>query len=255
MEQKITKIIDSKIKYGIFGFCNVANIPSPNSTRLKKDGLNTAIMFAFPYNVKKEKPKNISRYAAVMDYHEVIIPKLKALSEILEQNFKGYTFKAFADYSPILEVPAAAKAGLGVIGKNGLLITKEFGSYVFLGEILCDLPLSFTDKTKFCNNCGACKTACPVLLCKEKCVSCITQKKGELNSKEIDAIKTVGSCFGCDICQEVCPYNKDKELTKIEEFLQSYKDEFTPFDDPHLRAYNWRGKGVPKRNYELLKKF
>lgn len=251
MLNTITKIINDFLPQVPFGVCDISDIEKPNSTRLNKNGLNTAIMFAFPYKVQKNPPKNISRYCAVKDYHDIIIPTLKNLAEKLSESFLNNKFLAFADYSPILEVKAASKAGLGVIGKNGLLITKEYGSFVFLGEILCDLPLKSADLTAFCINCGACLKACPVKLNKENCLSALTQKKGELTDKEAEQIKRA-TCFGCDICQNVCPYNKDAHPTFIKEFLNSYRNEFTPLEDPDGRAYNWRGKEVILRNYKIL---
>lgn len=252
MLKDISKIIAEFLPGVPFGVCSVTQIGKPHSTRLEKNGLNTAFMFAFPYKVKDEAPKNISRYAAVGDYHEIIIPKLRLLAEKLAAKFKDYTFKAYADYSPILEVEAASRAGLGVIGKNGLLINKDYGSFVFLGEILCDIPFEDKGKIDTCEDCGLCAASCPVGLKKEKCVSLITQKKGELTAAEKEQIRGINSCFGCDVCQNVCPKNKTAKSTFLEEFLLSYKNEFVPNEDSKKRAYNWRGKEVPIRNYNIL---
>lgn len=254
MVTAISKIIAEELPQIPFGFCSVKDIEKPNATRLNKNGLNTAIMFAFPYKVKENPPKNLSRYAAVSDYHEIIIPVLKELALKLRTLYPDFSFSAFADYSPILEVPAASLAGLGVVGKNGLLITKEYGSFVFLGEILCDIPYENTNKKiADCMDCGRCLSACPVSLKKDECLSALTQKKGELSPLEAKKIKLTASCFGCDICQNACPMNREAQNTEIAEFLQSYRDEFVLGEDTKNRAYTWRGEGVIARNYNILK--
>ena len=254
MVTAISKIIAEKLPKIPFGFCSVKDIEKPKATRLNKNGLNTAIMFAFPYKVKENPPKNLSRYAAVSDYHEIIIPTLKELAFSLAALYPDFSFSAYADYSPILEVPAASLAGLGVVGKNGLLITKEYGSFVFLGEILCDIPYENTnEKITACTDCGLCLAACPVGLKKDECLSALTQKKGELSTLEAQKIRLTASCFGCDICQNACPKNKGVKDTEITEFLQSYRDEFVLGEDTKNRAYTWRGEAVVTRNYNILK--
>lgn len=247
----LSKIIKEFLPGIPFGVCSVLNIDKPTCTRLEKNGLNTAIMFAFPYKVQEKSPKNLSRYSAVADYHNIILPKLNAVCEELKKAFPQNNFKAFADYSPILEVEAASKAGLGVIGKNGLLITKDYGSFVFLGEILCDLECDEVDLTAFCLDCGACKNACPVGLNKENCLSALTQKKGELTINEAEMVKKA-TVFGCDICQNVCPQNKGAKTTFINEFLESYRDEYTPFEDSLNRPYSWRPRSVIDRNFKIF---
>ena len=251
MLNTLNKIITEFLPKVPYGITTVKDIEKPACTRLEKDGLNTAIMFAFPYKVQEKAPKNLSRYSAVADYHKIILPKLNLLCQKLEDAFLQHHFKAFADYSPILEVQAASKAGLGVIGKNGLLITKEYGSFVFLGEILCDLEINTADLTKHCNNCGACLKACPVALNKEACISALTQKKGELTPEEVEKVKKA-TVFGCDICQNACPLNNGAKITFVDEFLNSYRNEYTPNEDDANRPYAWRPRGVINRNFEIF---
>ena len=237
-----------------FGFCSILDIERPRSSRINREGLNGAIMFIFPYNVKKQAPLNISRYAAVPDYHDIIIPRLKKVALILSEEFPENTFKAFADYSPILEVKAAALAGLGVIGENGLLITEKYGSFVFIGSILTDINFSNSSEIKHCISCGKCKAACPVNLNKEACISAVTQKRGDLTKEEISNINKVCSVFGCDICQYVCPYNNEILLTEDSDFILGYRSEYKLNEDSANRAYNWRGEEIIKRNFKYLNK-
>ena len=251
MLKTITKIITEYLPQISFGVTSVSDINKPSSTRLEKENLNTAIMFVFPYKVQEEPPKNLSRYSAVADYHNVILPKLNFVCEKLKKEFPINAFKAYSDYSPILEVEAASKAGLGVIGENGLLITKEYGSFVFLGEILCDLELSGENKKAFCENCGACKEACPVGLNKNECLSALTQKRGELTKEEQEKIKKA-TLFGCDICQNACPKNKNAKITFLSEFLESYRNEYSPLEDDTNRPYAWRGRAVIDRNFKIF---
>ena len=167
--------------------------------------------------------------------------------------FPHNTFSCFTDNSPIPEVYAAAAAGLGVIGKNGLLISKKYGSFVFIGEIVTDLKFDTDDiNPQSCLNCGKCEATCPVGLDKEKCLSKITQKRQELSASEANLIKLVGCVWGCDICANVCPKNADCALTQISEFIGGYRHRYILGEDMQSRAYAWRGEGVITRNAKLL---
>ncbi len=218
--------------------------------RLPKN-VKTAIMCVFPYKVKEKKPKNISRYAAVPDYHNVLSKYLSNAVNQLKIAFPQSEFVYFTDNSPVPEVYAAVSAGLGVLGDNGLLITEKYGSFVFIGEIVTDLESDYSDfSLKECMHCGNCKKNCP----KSEnigCLSAITQKKGELTEKETEIMKSLGTVWGCDICSDVCPMNKDKALTYIPEFINGYKEEYVLGEDISGRAYEWRGEKVIKRNFCL----
>lgn len=241
------------IPFGVCSFSAVENrlINCRKKAEIPKDA-KSIILFTFPYKVKEEKPENISRYAAVADYHPIVEERLKNLVNALSKAFPDNAFVPFADNSPIPEVYCAAAAGLGVIGKNGLLITKEYGSFVFIGEVVTNLQLETENKVQGCINCGACLKACPVGLNKEKCLSAVTQKKKELTEEEKRLLKENGSAWGCDICAEVCPMNKGKALTNIEEFINTYRSFYSPDESPENRPYMWRGKAVIDRNNELL---
>lgn len=241
------------------GFCSFegvknALLPCRNSARLPESS-KTVICAVFPYKFKNAPPENISRYAATKDYHIVCGEMLKNAAEKLKALFPENAFEPFIDNSPINEVLALSKTGLGRVGQNGLFIDDKFGSFVFLGEIVTDLDLKVSDCAPSpCSGCGACKKACPVGLDKAACLSKITQQKGELSAEQQALIKKSGCVWGCDICSEACPENKGKETTHISDFINSYRDFFSPAENFEGRAYLWRGEKVILRNYEIIKK-
>jgi len=215
------------------------------------ENAKTVITCFFPYKVKEKPPKNISRYASVPDYHRVLEPFLKTATENLKKEFPNNSFEFFIDNSPIPEVRAGALSGLGVIGDNGLLITEKYGSFVFLAEIVCDLEIETNEELKGCLHCGKCKTVCPKTHL-GKCLSAVTQQKKELSKTESECIISNRLLWGCDLCTEICPLNKNAQTTYIEEFISGYRDEYVLGENIEGRAYEWRGEKVILRNAELF---
>ncbi len=258
MTEKLTNFLKENTLLD-FGFCPFSMVEKSLLNCRKKNKIpvcaKTVICFLFPYKCNTEKPSNISRYAAVTDYHIIAQKKLDELCLKLSNKFKGFSFEAFTDNSPIPEVKAAALSGLGVIGKNKLLISKKWGSFVFLGEIITDMEIKFPPvKIENCIGCGKCIEICPTKFLKDEknqCLSNITQMK-KVEKEEVEKIKNGGLVFGCDKCQEVCPLNKDKPLTNIKEFLESYREKYELGEDNKNRAYNWRGEEIIKRNYKII---
>lgn len=212
----------------------------------------TVIMCVFPYKAAEKPPKFLSRYAALPDYHTIVGERLKAACVALKKEYPQNTFECFCDNSPIPEVTAAATASLGVKGDNGLLITDKYGSFVFLGEIVTDLHIDTTDNYAECEHCGKCKSACPVALEKQACLSNLSQKK-KLEDNELNLLKQNSILWGCDICANACPHNKNAQITDIAEFINGYRDAYYVGEDPTDRPYIWRGEEPIKRNYENLK--
>ncbi len=253
-------ITDILSKSGIknVGFCDF-DIVKDNlldcraKSRLPQNA-KTIIICAFPYKVKEEPPKFLSRYAAVPDYHTVCGNMLENACKALYKKYSENKFEYFCDNSPIPEVYAAAVSGLGVKGDNGLLITKEYGSFVFLGEIVTDLHIECENKYGECIHCGRCSTACPVKLDKSKCLSNLSQKK-QLDDGELKILKQNNILWGCDICGHNCPLNKIAKVTDIYEFIDGYRDEYIIGEDTANRPYTWRGESVIKRNYENIEKY
>lgn len=134
----------------------------------------------------------------------------------------GGEFVPFVDNSPFREVRVAAMSGIGALGDNKLLITREYGSYVFLGEIVTDMEFPLTEKDiEGCLRCGACMNSCESGCLKlpeferSRCLSDITQKKGGLSYEEEELVKKGGLIWGCDSCQTCCPLNRNARKPKI----------------------------------------
>lgn len=170
-------------------------------------------------------PPKISRYALSLDYHVVVKDKLYQLLGLIRKEFGNVEGRAFVDSAPVLEKSWAVRAGLGWIGKNSLLINPKLGSYVFIGELIIDLEIEPTFKQipNRCGTCTRCIDACPSgaivsprVIDSRKCISYLTiEKKTPLTYEETQMLN--GWCFGCDICQEVCPWNGKAINTKCVE--------------------------------------
>ena len=191
----------------------------------------TVIKNYYPKNSKlsTQIPK-ISRFAYGNDYHSVMKNKMEQLFSFIKTelypNLKG---RCFVDSAPILERALGVRAGLGWIGKNGMLINRNLGSYFFMGELLLNVKLPFNknEEKNRCGKCNLCIDSCPVgainqnkTIDSNKCISYHTiENKGIIPKKIIQ--KQNGWIFGCDICQEVCPWNKKAKSTEETEFQPS----------------------------------
>ena len=246
---------------GVCGYEDIACslLPCRAVSRLPQ-GAKSVIVSIFPYYLGKAAYSglNISKYAAVPDYHTVVAARLERACAALQSEYPDEKFAAFTDNSPLPEVYAAYLAGLGVIGKNGLLITPDFGSYVFIGEIVTTLALKASSPAEGgCSACGKCTARCPAGALnggfyKEKCLSAITQKKSTLTSEEERLIRLNACAWGCDECQNACPMNAHAAVTDIEEFIAGARPCVNAGDSVQGRAYAWRGKDIIERNLALL---
>ena len=234
-----------------FAFVKDKLLPCRAKSRLPQNA-KTVIMTVFPYKVREERPVRLSRYAAVPDYHIVCKKFLDKAAEELKVKFPNSEFAVFIDNSPIPEVAAAVHSGLGMKGKNGLLIHEKYGSFVFLGEIVTDLEISTDKGDKKCLDCGLCETSCPTKLCKHDCLSSVNQQKNSLTDEQKALICENNYIWGCDICSEVCPMNKGVPHTYITEFVKGYRHCYNENENPDGRAYNWRGTEVIRRNAKLI---
>lgn len=249
------------LRFGVCSFQRIPHLlPCRAAARLPENAVSV-IICAFDYYIAGTEHRNLSRYAIVPDYHIVVGELLQNACAVLEQQFPGH-YAPFVDNSPIPEVSTAAQAGLGVIGDNGLLITPDAGSYVFLGEIVTDVEFPETGgKTGHCLHCGACRFHCPNRAIvengieRERCLSHITQKKGELTEEEKALICRSGCAWGCDICQDVCPMNRRSFSTDLTQFSTSVVENLsvsTVDDIFRGRAFSYRKPEVIKRNLRIL---
>jgi epoxyqueuosine reductase len=200
--------------------------------RLVLPGAKTVIVLLKNYYTASEHDDSyekgkISRYAWGDDYHDVIGRRLKELEAFIAEKFPGISTKSSVDTSAVLEKQWAVQAGLGWIGKHSNLITRELGSWVFIGEILTDLELSYARETveDHCGTCTACIDACPTdaivsnyVVDSNRCISYATiESRAPLMPDEI-AGKLDGWLYGCDICQDVCPWNRFQKVTSEKAF-------------------------------------
>jgi epoxyqueuosine reductase len=188
--------------------------------RLLVDGAKSVISLGLNYYTDKAQadplsPK-ISKYAYGADYHHVIKDKLKQLLEIINEKVGEVGGRAFVDSAPVLDRAWAKKAGMGWIGKNTNLINKKSGSFFFLAELIVDIELEYDIEptADHCGTCTRCIDACPTeaivapyLVDGSRCISYLTiELKNEIPTEFKD--KMDNWMFGCDICQDVCPWNK-----------------------------------------------
>ncbi len=218
--------LKSWVDHGYFGNMHyygshIDNRIDPQSVLPNAQSLITVVL---PY-FQIEEPQNnlkLARYARVKDYHNIIKPLLKQLLDFLTQKIPGLNGRLFCDSGAILEKAWAKQCGLGGIGKNSLFIHPQAGSFVFIGVLVIDALLDYdTPFSKdLCGNCTQCLCACPTQALVEpyvidvrKCISYHTIESKEPMPKEFKG-KMGGYVFGCDICQNVCPYNQ--KLTPID---------------------------------------
>lgn len=185
-------------------------------------GAKSVISLVYNYYPKKDlaaEDKNklkIAKYAYGEDYHFVIKDKLADFLSRIEEEVGHVSARAFVDSAPVMERAWAQKSGLGWIGKNSLLLNRSMGSFFFLAEIILDLELEYDGPVKdYCGSCTACMDACPTDAISEpyvvdgsKCISYFTiELKGAIDSRQ-QSSSFDNWIFGCDICQDVCPWNR-----------------------------------------------
>ena len=235
-----------------------------------------SIALAYPTKIKEkpaitrgERRGSFARASWGIDYHTILrdrMNKLIAFIKEVAEDDTQLTFKPMVDTGELIDVAVAQRAGLGFIGKNGLLITEEFGSYVYLGEIVTNIPFEPDIPVESqCGECTKCIDACPTSallgdgrMNAQLCLSYQTQTRGMMPEEFRSKIRTV--IYGCDICQQVCPFNKGKDAHFHTE-MEPDPEVVTPLLKPLLTISNkefknkfgylagsWRGKKPIQRN-------
>lgn len=231
---------------------------------LLMDQGKTIISIAFPYiyNLHLNDEFYFSKYTISQDYHRVIRNYLNKIVNFIES--LGGNALAFVDSNSLPERYIAKLCGIGFIGKNNMVITEEYGSFIFLGEIITDLEMEESKELNIsCGNCNACISKCPTKSVNENhcnpniCLSYITQKK-YIEDKWFEKLN--GRIFGCDSCQLACPYNKKIKFSNLKEFKplvymehinleQLIMMDNKVFNEKYkITSCGWRGKNMLQRN-------
>ncbi len=231
----------------------------------------SVIVFGYNYFPASEIPATdnfiISKYAYGKDYHFVIKEKLKTLIAGLKEQAGDIQARAFVDSAPVLERAWAVKAGLGWIGKNAMLINPKHGSFFFLAEIITDLELDF-DQPKnndFCGTCRNCMDACPTgaivspkVIDAHKCISYLNiESKDEIPDQFAGQLND--RIFGCDICQDVCPWNRFSKPCNEPQFSPNpkltglKKTDWENLSEEDFKLI-FKGSAVKRTKYEGLKR-
>lgn len=243
------------------------NVDKRENPALLVEGAKSVICVALNYYPHRKLPDlspQIAYYAYGKDYHDVLKDKLRKLFAFIKTLLPEVSGREFVDTAPLLERYWAARAGIGFIGKNTMLIIPRKGSYFFLGEIVIDTELEYDSPINIsCGSCTRCREACPTrafekpyCLNSRKCISYQTiENRGEID-KEIIPHMT-NNLYGCDICQKVCPFNSFAKPHSTDEFLPT--DEFLSLDcrlwqnmseDDYRRIF--KGSAVKRAKYSGL---
>lgn len=211
----------------------------------------TLLLNYFPAARQREDAPKISKYAYGNDYHEIIRQKLHTLIDSIKQEIGDINGRGFVDSAPVLERSWALKSGLGWIGKNGNLITKNNGSFFFIATLICDLQLEYDSPfaNDYCGSCTKCIDHCPTeailpnkTIDGSKCISYFTiELKEELLPSSMKN-KFNNWMFGCDVCQDVCPWNRfskattETAFTPLPEILNLSTKEWMELTEDHFKT-------------------
>ncbi len=220
----------------------------------------------YPQETQKNDTYKVSKYAYGQDYHHVIKSKLKLLQEFISEEIGEVSGRAFVDSAPVLDKAWAAKSGLGWIGKHSNLLTQQVGSFYFIAELIVDLELEYdTPVTDHCGTCTACIDACPTeaivapyVVDGSKCISYFTiELKNEIPASVKG--KFDDWIFGCDVCQDVCPWNKFSQAHKEPlfnphpELLSMTKEDWEEITDDVFKKV-FKGSAVKRTKFSGLKR-
>jgi len=220
----------------------------------------------FPGEIEyDENQVKISKYALGKDYHKLIKKKLKQLFSFINQLDKNLEGRYFVDSAPVLDKIWAEKSGLGWKGKHGLIIDKDFGSFFFIGEIICNIELEYDQEiNSLCGSCRRCIEACPTNAIVEeysvdanRCISYQTIENKNLIPESI--VQNIQNyIFGCDICQDVCPWNNKSIITSIKglgdrkDILQLSFDDYLKMPEEEFNNV-FNGTAIKRAGFSKIK--
>lgn len=233
-------------------------------------GAKTVISLAynyFPDSIQRKDTFQISKYAYGKDYHDVVKAKLRLLVSELQQEIGDIEGRVFVDSAPILEKTWAEKSGVGWLGKNGNLIQPKAGSFFFLAEIICDLELEPDGPIKdYCGSCTRCIDACPTdaieapyIVNGSKCISYATIELRDADLPELFRGNMNNWVYGCDICQDVCPWNRfskphnEAGFQAKDEILSFSKEDWLELDELTFQSV-FKGSAVKRTKFSGLKR-
>lgn len=239
--------------------------------RLLVDGARSVVSLLYNYYSTEKQHDDtaprISKYAYGKDYHDVIREKLHILLNELREEIGEINGRAFVDSAPVLERAWAAKSGLGWIGKNGNLINKGSGSFYFLSELIIDLDLEPDTKiaTDHCGTCTACMDACPTdaiigpgMVDGSRCISYFTIELKDAIPPEMKG-RFDNWMFGCDVCQDVCPWNRfakphnEHNFTPLDGLLDLTRQDWIDITDEVFKKI-FKNSPVKRTRYNGLKR-
>jgi len=229
----------------------------------------------FPAEKQNDTAPKVAKYAYGKDYHEVIKEKLNSFLQILKAETGDFNGRGFVDSAPVLERSWAQRSGLGWIGKNGNLLTKQSGSFFFIATLIIDIELDYDDPfvKDYCGSCSKCIDACPTnailpgsIVDGSRCISYFTiELKDMLIPSEMHG-RFNDWMFGCDICQDVCPWNRfskptqEIQFTPLPEILNFTTKEWECMTEESFRNFfkhsplkRSKFKGI-QRNLKFIKK-
>jgi len=228
----------------------------------------TLLLNYFPDEQQKTGVPRVSKYAYGKDYHEVIREKLKNFLKTLQQNIGEINGRGFTDSAPVLERSWAVKSGLGWIGKNGNLITKNQGSFFFIATLITDLELEPDDPfaKDYCGTCTKCIDSCPTeailpnkVIDGSKCISYFTIELKDMLIPDKMKGKFENNLFGCDICQDVCPWNRfskpntETEFTPLNEVLHFSKNDWEELTEESFKVI-FKKSPLKRSKFEGIKR-
>jgi epoxyqueuosine reductase len=228
----------------------------------------TLLMNYFPSQQQNPDAPQVSKYAYGKDYHEVIKEKLKIFLQLIKENIGEIHGRGFTDSAPVLERSWAVKSGLGWVGKNGNLITKDNGSFFFIATLITDLELEADNPfvKDYCGTCTRCVDACPTeailpnkVINGSKCISYFTiELKDMLIPVEMQN-KFENKMFGCDVCQDVCPWNRfskpnnEIEFKPLNEVLNFSKNDWEELTEESFKII-FKQSPLKRSKFEGIKR-